>query len=53
MLCRGQLVTVGNRVIDISIPSVKAVMDMTQGQRDCLQRVMALFREHLRGQDES
>ena len=45
MLSRGQVITAGERnmPIDISIPAIKAVMDMDRKQRRDLMRVQNLW----------
>lgn len=46
MLTRGQMISIGEgRVIDISIPAIKIVMDLLgiKNQKDCLIRVMKTF----------
>lgn len=51
MMCRGQVITAAEgRVIDISIPAIKAVMDLFQveDQKDCMTRVVNVF-HHFRG----
>jgi hypothetical protein len=46
MSCRRQYVTAEQgRVVDISIPAIKIVMDLqgVRGQRDCMRKVRNLF----------
>jgi hypothetical protein len=46
MLCRRQYVTAENgRVVGVSIPAIKAIMDIygVRKQAECLERVLAVF----------
>lgn len=45
MMTRGQVVTLGERTIDISIPAIKIAMDLykIKNQKDCMEKVMNLF----------
>lgn len=52
MLTRGQCVTAENgRVVDVSIPAIKAVLDMTKKERDCLRKIQKVFHHFLGEQD--
>lgn len=53
MLTRGQCVTAENgRVVDISIPAIKAAIDMSRKERDCLRKVQKVFHHFLGAQSE-
>ncbi len=52
MQARGQVVTVGERVVDLSIPAVQIIMDQLEikNQRECMNKVFSTFHHFLNKQ---
>ncbi len=52
MQARGQVITVGERVVDLSIPAVKILMDQLEikNQRECMAKIFRTFHHFLNKQ---
>ncbi len=52
MMVRGQIISLGERVVDLSIPAVQIIMDQfeVKNQRECMNKVFSTFHHFLNKQ---
>lgn len=52
MMTRGQIISLGERVVDLSIPAVQIILDQRgiKNQRECMNKVFSTFHHFLNKQ---